>query len=353
MDVAGGTAPSNQTLSTATTITALPYYDGADTTSVTDAPGDPTPTCRTTVNGSLWYRFTPTTTGVYHLSTDGSTRTNSTTSLDTVLAVWTGTPGSLTEIACDDSSGTGSTSFIRTALQAGVTYTIMAAGDGSLSGDLRFSLIDVSANVAPNDDFNNATAITALPFSVDQSNRDYVPAADDPASSCSFYGGNTGSMWFRYTATQRQLLDLSLYGSNFDVVLSVWTGTRGNLTEAGCNNGSGNTAQVFLETVPGTTYHIMIGGHNNASGDVRFRASDATGLIAPNATINSATVINDLTFSDYANTRYSFADATDPAASCSFYGGNANSVWYEYTPAADTDVFMSTNGSNFNTTLSV
>jgi hypothetical protein len=77
---------------------------------------------RTGTNG-VWYRFTPNSNGLMDVNSNGSVAGVS--PLDTVIAVFTGTHGSLTQVACDDESGNGASSLlVDIAVTGGVTYYI-------------------------------------------------------------------------------------------------------------------------------------------------------------------------------------------------------------------------------------
>jgi hypothetical protein len=70
---------------------------------------------------SVWYTFTPSQNGTLTASTEY-------TNFDTVLALWTGTRGSLTSIACNDDYGGIMYSRVDVPVQAGVQYFIEIAG---------------------------------------------------------------------------------------------------------------------------------------------------------------------------------------------------------------------------------
>lgn len=124
---AAAAAPSNDDFDNATVIGSLPYTsDPIDTTDATDEASDPA--C--VASGStVWFDFTPTTTGFVAFDTFQS-------DYDTVLAAYTGTQGSLTEVDCnDDDSGTAQSRIIFEATQ-GTTYHIMAGGFFGNTGTL-------------------------------------------------------------------------------------------------------------------------------------------------------------------------------------------------------------------------
>lgn len=92
-----------------------------NTTGATTQGNDPETQCGSTANPkqsrSVWYSFTPNTTANFSFDTEG-------TDYDTVLAVWSGSWGSLTHRGCDDDGGTGLLSDLYRRLNAGTTYTI-------------------------------------------------------------------------------------------------------------------------------------------------------------------------------------------------------------------------------------
>jgi hypothetical protein len=105
-------APTNDDITGATTITGIPFTDTVDTTEATAGEGD---SCG---NATVWYTFTPDTSGSYAFTTFGS-------DYDTTLGLYEGTVGSLTLLACNDDA-IGLQSAIGATLDAGVTYYIEA-----------------------------------------------------------------------------------------------------------------------------------------------------------------------------------------------------------------------------------
>jgi hypothetical protein len=126
--------PANDDFDNATVIGSLPYVVvNLNTANATTQGNDPNTSCGSTSNPkqsrSVWYRYTPATTGNYTITTNGS-------NYDTVLALWTGSFGSLTDRGCDDDGGSGTQSSLTRALTGGTTYYIEAMHSGSGSGGL-------------------------------------------------------------------------------------------------------------------------------------------------------------------------------------------------------------------------
>jgi hypothetical protein len=126
------TAPANDQCSGAMAISGSGYTNTQSTTSATST-GDPVPSCVSGFGKGVWYKYTPASGGRMVVDTMGS-------DFDTGLAIYTGTCGSLTQVACDDESGGNRTSLITSAVTAGTTYYILAGGHNGLAGNLVFHL---------------------------------------------------------------------------------------------------------------------------------------------------------------------------------------------------------------------
>jgi hypothetical protein len=97
--VVSGTPPANDNIANAIVITSTNFTGTVDNFAATTETTDPTPPC---VTGStnprtktVWWSLTSTGASSVTVSTIGST-------YDTTLSVWTGTPGSLANVACND-----------------------------------------------------------------------------------------------------------------------------------------------------------------------------------------------------------------------------------------------------------
>ena len=99
--------PGNDDYAGAFNVGGLPYaVNNWDTANATTQGNDPLYPCGSAAtpkqSRSVWYRFTPGSTAQYNINTDGS-------NYDTVLAVWTGSFGSQSNVACDDDGVVGAT----------------------------------------------------------------------------------------------------------------------------------------------------------------------------------------------------------------------------------------------------
>jgi hypothetical protein len=131
-----------------------------------------------------------------------------------------------------------------------------------------------------NDNFANATIVTeGAPF-IDTSN---VSAATlevgDPTATCG--GTPAGTVWYKYTSLGNNVISLNTTGSDYDTVLSVWTGTGlGALTQvvSGCNDNapSVTTSALTVNATPGVTYFIRVSSRTNIHNNLTFNMSVAT-----------------------------------------------------------------------------
>lgn len=121
---AAAATPDNDDIGDAATITALPFTDTVDTTDATEATDDPD--CFG-AGPTVWYALTLPEGTFVELNTFGS-------DYDTTLSAYTGEPGNLQQIACNDDAGFGVQSRIRFDAAAGQTYYVMAGAFASGPG---------------------------------------------------------------------------------------------------------------------------------------------------------------------------------------------------------------------------
>jgi PKD repeat protein len=191
----------------------------------------------------------------------------------------------------------------------------------------------------PNDDFDQARAVGALPFSDTVDTTDATAAFDDP-TDCT----NNGSVWYKFNPSSDVLLQADTFGSNYDTVLSVYTGSRGALTLNGCNDDfNGLQSRVVFRATGGTTYYLLIanccGTGGTGGGDLHL--SLHTLAPPPNDNFGNATAIGTLPFSDSADITGATVQKGEPAP-C---GPLAASVWYAFRPATSGSISAHLNGS--------
>jgi len=124
-----GIPPVNDNIANALPITTINSTSTVDNSAATTELTDPTPPCALRSTNprtkTVWWSLTSATNQSIIVSTIGSV-------YDTTLSVWTGTPGNLTNVACNDdvSSGQYTQSMLSFSAAAGTNYYIMVAPFG-------------------------------------------------------------------------------------------------------------------------------------------------------------------------------------------------------------------------------
>ncbi|MDB6123149.1 MAG: hypothetical protein JWQ71_2142 [Pedosphaera sp.] len=273
---ASAVPPANDTCAGAEVIPPsgpFPYFSTvtADVTGATTS-GDPlAPTCVAgSISRSIWYRFTPSATKLYTISSGDDTAT---TVFDTVMAVYTSTGGCgglYTRFACNDDSG-GLRAAISATLNAGTTYYIVVWVSGSSAPAAGSTAVQlrISQPVAPaNDGCVGAEIIPSSgPFPYLTAVADITLATitgDPPAPSC-----NTNfsrSVWYRFVPGTSAVYTLSTCSDTattvYDTLLTIYTspsGCGGPYTAVACNDNSCDARAAITTTLTaGTTYYIVI-----------------------------------------------------------------------------------------------
>jgi hypothetical protein len=308
--------PANDDFDTPVWIGELPYYAGLDTSTATTAYDDP----YCAGNGaSVWYAFYAETSMRLEADTYGS-------NYDTTLSVWTGQRATLQQIACND-DWNGLQSYVSFDVAAGVTYYIMVGRFGSGSGgDMQLHVQEVNVPPPPpNDDFDNATVITGLPYSETLDVSAATRAGDDPYSSC---GGWDHSVWYAFTPAETMWLEADPYGGTYDVSIAVYSGPRGGLTEAACRSDWYMGEPLRFLAQGGTTYYFML---SPTWYDTWVTLNLRAGPTPPsNDDFDNATVIEALPFSDTVDVSLATWSGDDPYPSC---GASPFTIWYAFTPS--------------------
>jgi hypothetical protein len=188
---------------------------------------------------------------------------------------------------------------------------------------LLFALVNVPPALAQpaNDDFDSATVIGSLPFTDSIGTAEAATAFDDP-----FCNGNEHTVWYSFTPAANATIQADTSGSDYDTTLSVYTGSRGALSQVGC---ASFPAQVTFTASANTTYFFMVasaccGGPGGALVfnvvELKPPANDELSGATP-MTLNTP-VTQDTTLATSA--------PTDPR-DCIF-SATHNTVWFSFTP---------------------
>jgi uncharacterized repeat protein (TIGR01451 family) len=287
-------APANDQCSGAEVIPGNgPFPLLSSAVDITDATvtGDPSlPSCQSNVSHSVWFSFTPVTSGDYTFSLCADAPT-ATTVDDTVLAIYSSSLGGgscdgLVELpgGCDDDAcgATGQQSVLnRVAMTEGITYRIVVfkfdpTAPAVGAGDIQLQIVQhpPSGPAPPNDLCGAAEVIPpAGPFpyttllTADVSGA--TTTGDPSPPSCQ--GSVSRSIWYSFTPAvggRYTFSDCATAPTGTtvdDTAIAIYTGGCSALTEVpgGCDDDSclGEAAQSVIdgiELTAGTTYRIGV-----------------------------------------------------------------------------------------------
>jgi len=270
----------------------------------------------------IWYRFdTPVHSGSLTLNTCGS-------AIDTVLSVYSGTCGSLTEIACNDTCGGspcgGTASCLSTVVPAG-SYYIRVSDKGGAAGEIRITAGFTMNNTEP----CNAAVVTSIPFSDVVDNRQSTTASPDPGCTSGTTTAGRFPVWYTYTPAADCTL-LVREESTQSVYIQISTGSCGTLTEVHCTS----QQSTPFPLTGGTQYWIMVSLTTTTTPTVPMEVLFECVQPPANDTVCNATVINSLPFSEIPDVDAATMDL-DVACNIASAPGVWLGVWYRYTPASD------------------
>ena len=299
---------------------------------------------------SVWWTWTAPASGGLTLTTQGS-------SIDTLLAIYTGdSVSNLTFVAANDEDPLSIyTSRITCNVTTGTVYQIAVDGFDGDEGDIRLRLdLNDPFPVPPNDNFANRITLPSSNFSITATN---VGATYEPGEPIHLVtlGGKT--VWWQWTAPVSGGVTLTASNNLVDTLVCVYKGTSiTNLTFVAGNDEDFLTAiegdsTAYFNATAGTTYQIVVDGVDGSSGT--FQLSLVIGgsdPVPPND--NFANRIT-LSGSSITTTNQNLGATLEPGEPLhhGYYGGK--SVWWKWTSPGSGFVTIDTIGSLFDTILAV
>jgi hypothetical protein len=205
---------------------------------------------------------------------------------------------------------------------------------------LLFALLNVPPALAQpaNDDFDSATVISVLPFTDSVTTSEATTAVDDP-----FCDGNDHSVWYSFTPTQDATIRADAFGSDYNPSLSVYTGSRGALSQIACESFSG---QVTFTATADTTYFFMVASvSGNPGGTLVFNVTGPP----QNDELSGATPLT-LNTTVTQDTTLATSAPTDPQQCSSFL---TNTVWFSFTATQSQPLNLDKRGTNYRSSLTV
>jgi hypothetical protein len=348
--------PANDDFTAARELPArLPIRTTGTNVDATKEPREPDPLGFGGAN-SVWYRWTPRTSGPVTVETCGSEIGGANRS--TILNVWTGTAvDALTSVPGQRAGTCGLDETITFPAVAGTTYRIAVDSPGYSGGSIR--LVIRNARPPANDDFADAEELKgALPIRARGTNLDATRQGGEPSVS-----GRTESagpsVWYRWTPTASGQVTIETCGSSFDSQFAVYAGdTLDALTRVvrptQIAHSCGLQDRATFQATAGTTYRIAVDGRA-AFGQ---RGDQGTVQLTLRRTSRPA---ND----DFADARVlagprlplratgSTSGATHEAGEPFHLSRGSTAVWYRWTATTSGPVVIETCGSEIDTLMVV
>ena len=146
------------------------------------------------------------------------------------------------------------------------------------------TILHYSIQPPANDDFDNATPITAVPFTDSINTSGATSAADDPTDCY----GTSATVWYSFTPPSNTRISANASGSDYSTAVAVYTGTRGSLYLIACD------WCVTFDALAGETYFFMVGNpYNSNGGNLVFNVDVAPPPFTLDLTIDSVGFVKD------------------------------------------------------------
>ncbi|HLJ47247.1 MAG TPA: lectin like domain-containing protein [Bryobacteraceae bacterium] len=338
--------PANDEIAGALAIGRLPSNSTENTGGATSNSSDPTHTCTGQQDSrTVWFTFVPNFTGIANISTMNS-------DYDTVLSAYSGSDG--TELACnDDENELTSTSAISLGVTQGqaIIVEVSAYGAGA-GGNLALAINGQALQAAANDELSSATEVPSLPSNFSQITKTATTNSSDPYHTCT--GVQDGSsVWFRWVATYTGHLRVNTLGSDYDTVVTGYSGLTGD--ELACNDDmddSTTASEIQFHVTQGRPYYIEVTSWNGGPGGLLVLNAMAVSVPPDNDSIDNAFGIPGLPFTIQEDTVNATEDDYDPWHTCTG-DWDVRTVWFYYTATTTGRVRINTFGTDYDTVLSI
>jgi predicted RNA-binding protein with TRAM domain len=309
--------------------------------------GVPIPDCTDEFEKDVWFSYVAPCTGIATFATcDG-------TDFDSVIAVYVGACGTLTEVGCkDDASNCGDygASRVTVPVTAGTTYRVRIGG----YLDAGSGLLTVSCDVPPpppaNDSCANPTFIGPGPVTFTTLGATMSDSVPPPNCEDMF----VRDVWLYYIPDCTGTATFSTCtGTDFDTVIAVYGGSCSNLipldcNDEGCDESGGSS--VTVDVVQGAVYLVQIGGYGESGNGLLTVSCDAPPPPPANDSCANPTFIGPgpVTFTTLGAT---MSDSVPPLNCEEMF---VSDVWLYYIPdCTGTATFSTCTGTDFDTIMAV
>lgn len=303
---------------------------------------------------SVWWYWVAPGNGSYELDTVGS-------SMDTVLAVYTGTTiSALTLVGEDDNRSDEGASLVKFFATGGITYRFAVDGYSGTNGVAAGSIVlNLNPSLELNDDFAGRMTLSGQTNQVTGTNVGASKELGEPQ-----HGGNLGgrSIWWSWTAHLTAPVFVTTRNSTFDTVLAVYTGMDvSSLTLVAENDDmdpvdATTGSLVHFLGIAGQTYQIAVDGYRSGDGIVPEGAV-VLGLfqVTPPVLGGNDMFVNRFPITGRAGTVTGVNTNASKEPGEPDHAGNdgGRSVWWSWVAPASTPVRIETLGSSFDTVLAI
>lgn len=247
--------------------------------------------------------------------------------------------GNVTATSYDDLTAVAGTAYSYWVVSRNTAGTSTPAGPESGSRD----------SSATNHHFSNRIPLSGNSVNATGNNVGAGKDAGEP-NHAGDAGGN--SLWWSWTAPSAGTLTIDTFGSTFDTLLAVYTGTDvAALTPITSNDDfNGSTSRVSFIVSSGTTYQIAVDGYRGETGDAELHLAFQPDTMQANDDFADRLTLNGEFLSITANNEEATREPGEPR-----HGGTAvgKSLWWTWTAPRDGALLVDTFGSDFDTTLGV
>jgi hypothetical protein len=307
---------------------------------------------------SVWYQWKAPASGLYTFDTFGS-------NFDTLLAVYTGnTVSALSVVASSDNAGSSPQGRLTFDAKLNTTYFIavdgksngVEPGTGLLRSQNGFILLNWNNLPAPlNDNFANTQPLTGESGHITGRNTVATKEGGEPN-----HAGSPGgvSVWYQWTAPSDGNFTFNTFGSDFNTLLGVYTGSAlATLSAASSNDDVGGSRQsrVTFTAVKGTVYYIAVDGSPGVPGDVTVFSGNVVLSWFPETGVSNDNFLSAQQLSGASGSLAGTnAGATKESGEPNHAGDRGGrSVWYSWTAPFSGPALFTTAGSDFDTLLAV
>ena len=295
------------------------------------ATGDGTVSCYTVENG-IWFSFVAPASGKVNITTDDVA-----TNFDSQLTLFSGTCGSLTELACNDDGGTGNTALIQaTCLVPGATYYVQLDG---YAGDIGTFCLKITALTSPVNDL--CTCATTLPQDGScLTNQTTVNATENFTSAVGCQSAQHTDVWYVFTADSSSMA-ITVTSGTMGGNIEITNGTYAGACDASTYTYSASPPHYICGPSPqtldldnltiGQTYYVLVSS-SGAAGTFTICGDAYTPPPVPGQDcFNAAVLCSNAPFGQTSSDAGFGTQEVTTANSCWGSGGERQSRWYKFT----------------------